>query len=159
MEENSMNKKLLFERAANTAFLNSTCIKVGVGCLFLSDSGMEYTTCNMSDDFNCKEHGYCFKARESGIYESCEETRHLCKAKHSEIRMIEFLEDNDIDISRGTIFVTRYPCITCTKALCKAGVKKVCYCGIQEISNEVKEEFMKHNVIVEWSKELDYEFK
>lgn len=150
------------DMAAEFAKHNTTCRKVAVGSCFVSNSNGDtniYLTAN-SGVHNCIKEGYCYKARVTGIYESSELTRKFCKATHSEIRMIEVLKNAGRTINKGdTLFVTRYPCINCAKAIDEFGFKSVIYGGVQEISDEVKEVFDKSGISYKWYPENDYEFQ
>lgn len=157
-----MTDEEYLKNAGNFADATSTCLKVGVGSCYVFDSSdgsrTVFYTSNMGEKDNCKKNGYCLKYKLSGIYESCEETRHLCAAKHSEIRMIDVLKKNSVNPSVGTLYVTRYPCIRCATELSKFGFKKVVYGGVQKISNEVEEVFKKMGVEYKWIPEVDNEF-
>lgn len=148
----------LFKEAYLYAKSNTTCRKVPVGALFLTHDSNKYLSCNKSKDINCIDLGECYKAKITGIYESCEETRKYCKAIHAEINIIDILKENNINPGGGILYVTRYPCYNCAANIVDYGIKHTRYCGRQEISNEVKELFNSHNVICEWIPELDFEY-
>jgi dCMP deaminase len=157
-----MNYIECLNKAYSYGKLYSTCLKVAVGSMFVTDEGKEYFGSNESSNDgrpanNCQANGYCYKAKESGIYESTEKTRYLCKAIHSEIHLLSKLKEKKVDPSKGTLFVTRYPCINCAKNLVAAGIKKVVYGGRLEISPDVNEIFNNASVSVEWVSECDYE--
>lgn len=145
--------------AAEMANNISTCKKVAVGsCFVQSNTGSIFCTANRSDKINCKELGECRKFKLSGIYESREETRHLCAATHSEINMINLLKRDNVSLSDGTLYVTRYPCLNCANELVKNGIMKLVYGGVQRISEQVEEIFIKNDVECSWIPECDYEF-
>lgn len=153
------NKEYL-DKAFSYAKKYTTCRKVAVGSLFLDENGKEYITCNrcLDNGFNCQKEGYCFKAKETGIYKSSEETRYACKSIHSEIHMINNLLLNMDDMSKGTLFVTRYPCYSCAKYIVsKSNISNIIYGGRQKISEEVSKLFDDNNVKYKWEKECDYE--
>lgn len=161
-----MNEKYFFDSAFEFAKCNSTCLKVNVGAVFAvpnrrAKNGFKlYHSCNRSNDVekNCQVLKECYKAKVTGIYESCEETRKYCSAIHAEINMIENLKIENVNPSNGVLYVTRYPCENCAKHVVEFGFTKVCYCGKQEISDEVKKIFEDNNVEVEWYPQYDYEF-
>lgn len=138
---------------------NTTCKKVAVGSLYLDDNNnVLHRTCNKSSDkHNCKDLNECYKAKVTGVYESVEWTRKYCKSKHSEIWMIEMLNNLDVNPEKGTLLVTRYPCESCANAIIKFGIKKVVYGGKQEISDEVKNIFDKYKVTYIHYPDVDYE--
>lgn len=133
--------------------------RFGVGSLYLDDNNnVVHKTCNRSvDNYNCKELNECYKASVSGHYESREDTRYLCKARHSEVWMVETLKNLDINPSLGTLLVTRYPCRNCSEVIAKFGIKNVIYGGKQEISDEVREIFEKYNINYKHYPDVDYE--
>lgn len=146
--------------AASHANKHSTCLKVGVGAAYIinnSDSKSDIVYSSNRGDINCKNIGECHKYKITGIYESCEETRKYCAAKHAEINLLETLKVMNIDPSGATIYVTRYPCINCARSLVDAKISKVVYGGRQEISDDVKRLFNDNHIDVEWHPECDYE--
>ena len=74
----------------------SGCIKVAVGAVWIPDdyerariySGAIFASNVNPEGYSCKENGECYKAKVTGIYESCEETRKYCKSTHAEINLI-----------------------------------------------------------------------
>lgn len=167
--DKSMEKEFIediFRKAYDHARMFTTCIKIPVGSIIVDEDGNYYHggNSNYSEDglHNCKKLGECYKAKVTGIYESCEETRKYCNAIHSEINAINTMKYklrrkfND-KVSSSTIFVTRYPCVNCAKEIVSSGLKRVFYCGNKEISNEVKEIFDKANVTYKWFPEYDFE--
>lgn len=156
-----MNPEVIFCRAADYADQNSTCRKVHVGACFVTDDGREFYSCNNGGTSNCNELGYCYKAYVTGIYESTEETRKYCQSTHAEINMLKTLKENNIDPSKGTLFVTRYPCVNCLAKSIEAGVKKIKFCGRSEgtTPEENKENAAKAGISYEWYPQYDFEFK
>ena len=138
---------------------HTTCKKVAVGSMYLDNNNtIIYKTCNKSlDGHNCKELDECYKAKVTGVYESVEWTRKYCKSRHSEVWMVEMLQQTDLNLSEGTLLVTRYPCKNCSEVVAKAGIKKVIYGGKQEISDEVREIFNKNNITYIHYPDVDYE--
>lgn len=155
--------KIYFDKAAEYADKNSTCRKVHVGSCFVTSDGREFLACNNGGTKNCNELGYCYKAKVTGIYESCEATRPYCQSVHSEVNMLKVLEDNNVDPSSGTLFVTRYPCRNCLKKCIEAGVKHIKFCGRSEGTDNIPEQNPKDcveaGVKYEWYPQYDYEYK
>lgn len=153
--------KKYFDIANDYALDNYTCCKVQVGSLFITEDGSEmYVTCNQNKDHNCREMGFCYKARESGIYESREETRHLCKAVHSEINMINLLKSKNIKPGEGVLFVTRYPCQACLKACIKFGIKNIFFAGYSKGTSpeELFDIAKKSKIVIKHFDKIDYEY-
>lgn len=156
-----LDVKNYFRSAFAHAKVNSTCRKVQVGAVCADHTGIIILACNKSEDDskNCVKIGECYKYKVTGIYESCEETRKYCSAIHSEINLINKLKKLGFEKALPTmvLFVTRYPCLNCARAICDYGFKTVYYSGIQEISDEVKELFNKNGVEYKWFPEYDFE--
>lgn len=148
----------IFNRIFDSIKYRSTCLKVTVGARYIGNT-VDFTTVNCSNDgHSCKDSNECYKYKITGIYESCEETRKFCKSIHAEINLLNELKEEGIsDLSEGEVFVTRYPCVNCAEELVKHNVRKISYCGKQEISQEVKDYLKNHKVEVYWYPEFDFE--
>lgn len=153
--------KNYFRSAFAYAEMNSTCRKVQVGAVCADHTGIVAWACNKSEDDskNCVKIGECYKYKVTGIYESCEETRKYCSAIHSEINLINELKEIGFGTAMPTmvLFVTRYCCENCARNIVNFGFKHVYYCGIQEISDEVKKLFDENCVEYKWFPEYDFE--
>lgn len=151
-----------FNKAYHHAKLHSTCTKLAVGSLFRrSDEDDVYLGCNKSDEINCRERKICNKFKVTGIYESNEETRKYCVAKHAEIDLLDQLRKDNISPSSGTVYVTRYPCRNCMQTLADAGVKRIYYCGKSEGTDPEFNNYIasKYNIDLRHFPQFDYEFK
>lgn len=161
MKLTSEQIKEMFDDAYEYSRMMSTCNKVNVGSLFLDTNGKRYhgANCNYDLDCNCLSNHECYKAKVSGIYESTEATRHLCKAVHAEDMLLRWMNSvkKKFDRDNGILFVTRYPCMNCAKLIIQSGIKHVYYAGRNSISSEVATIFSDNNVDVKWFKEYDYE--
>ena len=80
-----------------------------------------------------------------------------CRAIHSEVDAITTAARLGIPTKDSTMYVTRYPCEACARAIVSAKIKKVVYGRKQEISEETKKIFEAGNVSVEWLSDWDYE--
>lgn len=156
-DRDSLIKECLIE-ANNYAEARTTCYKIAVGSLFITANSIKYYSYNYNQNYNCREHNECYKARVSGKFYSTEETRHLCKAVHSEINMINILRQNNVNMSSGVLFVSRYPCESCCRTICTSGIKFVIYGGKVKISDEVEQLFKDNNVTVVHYPEIDFEY-
>lgn len=150
--------KTIFDSIIINARSTSTCNKLAVGSGFITTSGIFILESNRSIEHNCKLNNECYKAKLTGVYESVEWTRKYCKAIHAEVNMINRLKSLNIDPSEGTLYVTRYPCVNCANECVKAGFRHISYCGVKEISDEVKKIFDDANISVTWYPDIDYEF-
>lgn len=147
--------KELFYEAYEYAQKFSSCVKLSVGACFLANDGRKFFSCNNGGEHNCNAIGECYKAKVTGIYESCEETRKYCQAIHAEINMISKLKEEGVNPADGTLFVTRYPCENCARNVAEFGFKTIKYCGRQEVSDTVKG--ILSGLDVEWFPEIDFE--
>lgn len=154
-----MNYKEYLDRAYEYASKNTTCIKVAVGSLFLTNKGDQILSCNKSYFYSCKDMGYCYKLYKTGVYESCEDTRYACKSIHSEIGILNSLDELNYNPSNGILFVTRYPCLNCARAIAEAGIKNIVYGGRDPISDQVKNIFDEYKILYTHCPECDYEYK
>lgn len=157
--EEDRDNKLVLKWTNNYARENSTCYKVQVGSSY-RNGNMKLYTCNRNTEgYSCKDRQECYKAKVTGQFQSSEETRKYCKATHSEPLMIELLKSQypDEDVSQGTLYVTRFPCLNCARQIVDYGFKRVIYGGEQEVSDEVKDVFDKAGVYLKHYPDVDYE--
>lgn len=162
-KDKNMKYMLNLLRAGLYADNNSICIKVPVGSLYVGEDGTEIFASNNGgghgENIDCKKSGKCHKAEVTGIFISCEETRPFCASKHSEVRLIDKIDEEypELDVSRGTVYVSRYPCIDCMTHLAERGFKEVVYGGVQEISDEVYSKAKEYGIKVYWFPKIDNE--
>ena len=64
-----------------------------------------------------------------------------CRAVHSEVDAITQAARFGYSIHGATMYVTRYPCEACARAIVSAGIKTVYYGRSQEISEETQKIF------------------
>lgn len=133
---------------------NSTCSKVHVGSVI--------ETYNKGLIFGCN-HG-CSDCRTNGcrrikLYGNASKEHRLpsdCDAIHSEVDAICRAARHGIPIVEATIYVTRYPCESCARAIVSAGISKVVYGRNEEISEYTKQIFEAGDVSVrkvDWERE------
>ena len=153
---------LVLDSAQEYADKNSTCCKVKVGSCIIPDTNtfsnpFENTIhgCNHGY-YNCKQNG----CRRIKLYGNASKEHRLpsdCDALHSEIDAICKAAAKGIKIHGATIFVTRYPCEACARAIIASGIKKVFYGRKENISEYTAEMFYKAGVKVEkiesWERE------
>ena len=156
---------LVLDSAHEYANKNSTCCKVKVGSCIIPNGddslfGLETFKhavygCNHGYE-NCKENG-CRRIR---LYGEASKEHRLpsdCDSIHSEIDSICRAASKQILTKGATIFVTRYPCEACARAIVAAGIKKVVYGRKESISEYTAEIFSKNEVKVEkikgWERE------
>lgn len=126
----SVNERL--SAAQDYANKNSTCCKVQVGSVIVSNKGVVFG-CNhgMSD---CKNNG----CRRIKLYGNASKEHRLpsdCDAVHSEVDAIGRAAKLGFKTEGATIYVTRYPCEACARAIVSAGISEVIYGREQSISS------------------------
>lgn len=109
----------------------SGCCKVAVGCAIVKDEHIISLGANQTILSDCKSRG-CYRMRRYGDDGKIHRNPEDCSSVHSEIDAIAKLRES----AKGTtVYVTRYPCEGCAKALIAAGVSKVVYGGSTQISS------------------------
>jgi dCMP deaminase len=131
--------------ASDYAKRMSGCKKVAVGSVIVSCEGKPISLGANRVDFNlCKTKG-CLREEKYGDYSRQHRNPDDCRAIHSELDAIASAQ---CDLSEATIFVTRYPCEACARAIAAAGIPKVVYGREQEISDMTKELFEGYGIEV-----------
>lgn len=130
----------------------SRCVKAQVGARIVSPLQLK----TISDGFNitmpdsCKSVG-CHRVAVYGE-NSCEHRLPSdCYALHAEICAISMaaMKSNKSTINK-TMVVTRYPCEACARAIVAAGIMRVVYGGVEEISEQTRQIFSKNDVDVQF---------
>jgi dCMP deaminase len=129
----------LLRLAGHFANEKSSCSKVKVGSLLIDQHG------RVTYGANRVIPNTCDTEKESWADKDCNKNGHCVSTIHSEIDAIIKAKT---DLIRGTIFVTRYPCEACARAIVVAGIKKVYYGRERAISDETKSIFDAYNVEV-----------
>ncbi len=94
----------------------STCDRLSVGCIIVKDKRI------VSTGYNGSVKGH----------EHCSEAGHLLNDQGRCIRTIHAEQNalifaNRDDLSGATVYVTHYPCETCSKLLAQAGIARIVY--------------------------------
>lgn len=132
------------------ALVNSGCSKVVVGSAI---SSLPIPGCagswgaNITLPVSCNEKG-CMRVEKYGENSKLHRNPEDCRAVHSEIDAICKAARNGISTQGKTIFVTRYPCEACARAIVDAGIKRVVYGRKQKCSEETMNIFKSGNVAV-----------
>lgn len=139
--------------ADNYAKKHSTCKKTAVGCYIVSEDDWRTVIGKGANagKINCKEVG-CL--REELYGNNSKEHRADCRCTHSEINALNSVTKKE-KLKGATVFVTRYPCYNCAKALVASGIKKVIYGRGFEIEEKTKKLFKRNNIKVRWIKSFD----
>ena len=141
-------------RAQNYAEQNSTCAKVHVGALIITEDGhLVYGSNN--GVMNCKKHG-CRRVRLYGENSKIHRLPSDCDALHSEIDAICKAASKGLNLENAAIYVTRYPCEACARAIGASGIKKIYYGRNESISEYTQVILQNYGVDVEkvnWTEE------
>ena len=131
--------------ASTYAKLHSGCIKVQVGCVIAKDSKILALGANRTIPNFCRTSRGCLRVEKYGENTKDHRNPEDCRAIHSEIDAICNSRDN---LTGAVMYITRYPCEDCARAIVAAGIKKVVYGRDQEISPETARIFGYYNVDV-----------
>ena len=129
--------KQWLDMAYKYAIAHSGCQKVSVGCVIVKDVCGTETIASMGANRtlpqNCKSMG-CWRKQIYGDDSKAHRGPADCMALHSEIDALTMAARNGVRVSGSTVYVTRYPCEACARALAAAGVAEVIYGGTTKAS-------------------------
>ena len=109
---------------------SSGCNKVAVGSVIIKQGQIVALGANRVFGNECKHHG-CHRMRLYGEDSKNHRNPEDCLSIHSEI---DAIAQAKTDLEGSTIFVTRYPCEGCTKAIIAAGISEVYYGGTTRVT-------------------------
>lgn len=135
----------MLKLASAYAKLQSGCLKVQVGCVIAKDSKILALGANRTIPNLCKTSRGCLRIEKYGENTKDHRNPEDCRAIHSEIDAICNSFDN---LTGAVMYITRYPCEDCARAIVAAGIKTVVYGRDQEISPETARIFEYYNVDV-----------
>lgn len=137
----------------NTLYLNmaqafadkfSGCTKVAVGSVIVpyhgDEEGIMVFGTNRAIPNLCRNRG-CLRLEKYGDKSKEHRAPADCRALHSEIDAISTAASRGISTHGSTIYVTRYPCESCARAIVQAGIKDVYYGRNECISEETSRIF------------------
>lgn len=130
--------------ASRAAARLSGCLKVKVGSVIVKDGKVVSVGVNKTDMNLCKTKG-CLRI---AVYGNDSKNHRLpsdCRAIHSEVDAICKAGQN---LTGATIYVTRYPCESCARAIAASGITTVVYGREQEISYNTRKIFGGNNIKV-----------
>lgn len=125
----------------------SGCLKVAVGSLIEKDDVIISMGANRCIPNLCKTSRGCLRVEKYGEDSKSHRNPEDCRAIHSEIDALAHAQQSTVG---ATIYVTRYPCEGCAKAIIAAGIKEVVYGGTAQISQMTKDMFDSYGVHVLW---------
>lgn len=125
----------------------SSCAKVQVGSVLVNADGTKMILGTNHGVCDCKKKG-CRRIKLYG--ENTKEHRlpSDCDSIHSEVDVIAQAAKMGIKTQNGTLYVTRYPCEACARAIGAAGIKEVIYGREEDISDYTKKIFRYYGVTV-----------
>lgn len=112
----------------------SGCKKVAVGSAIVNQERVIALGANRAVPDLCKTPSGCLRVEKYGEDSKNHRNPEDCRAIHSEIDAICSAASSGVSVKGSSIFVTRYPCEGCAKAIIAAGIKKVYYGGTAHIS-------------------------
>ncbi len=108
----------------------SGCNKVSVGSVIVKDNHIISFGANRCIPDTCRILG-CYRKAKFGDDSKVHRNPEDCRAVHSEIDALSNLRES---AEGATIYVTRYPCEGCMKAIISAGIAEVVYGGTSQVS-------------------------
>jgi dCMP deaminase len=112
----------------------SGCTKVKVGAIIERDNKILGIGANKAIPNLCRYRG-CMRVEKYGENSKLHRNPEDCRAIHSEIDAICSSSESLVG---ATIYITRYPCEACARAIVAAGITKVVYGREQVISKETE---------------------
>lgn len=133
----------------------STCTKVKVGSYIKTVSGRTIFGCNVGIGYDCRKEG-CRRIKLYGEASKYHRLPSDCASLHSEINAIATAAAEGVSLKGATIFVTRYPCEACARAIASSGIVKVVYGRKEAISKQTELILDSAGVIVE---QVDFDWE
>lgn len=136
----------------------SGCNKVAVGSVIVKQREIIAFGANQAVIDLCKTQRGCLRMEKYGDDSKSHRNPEDCRAIHSEIDAICSAASVGVSVDGAEIFVTRYPCEGCAKAIIAAGIKRVFYGGTTRISQQTADMFDEYNVectyIPDWKEDM-----
>lgn len=119
----------------------SGCTKVSVGSIIVDGKGevLSFGANRVLGNW-CKNDG-CLRIAKYGDNAKTHRNPDDCLAIHSEIDAICDAARKGMSVAGATIYVTRYPCENCARAIAASGIKHVVFGRNQPISEQTKAMF------------------
>ena len=137
-----MRKPIMIKSWLDMAYLyaqkTSGCRKVAVGSVIEKDNVVVAMGSNQAMPDLCKSPRGCLRVEKYGEDSKIHRNPADCRAIHSEVDAICAAAMQGQSTKGATIFVTRYPCESCAKAIVAAGITQVLYGGTADISEETQ---------------------
>lgn len=140
-----MTSKQYLDLAHLYAAHTSGCNKVSVGSVIVKDQKVLSLGANKALPDLCNHRG-CLRFERYGEDSKAHRCPEDCRAIHSEIDAICSAAYTGVSVEGASIYVTRYPCESCAKAIISSGIKKVFYGGTARISEQTQDMFERYGV-------------
>ena len=143
-----------FMMLAKLAATRSTCISRPVGAVLVKNNHVLATGYNgsIAGAPHCTEQEQCFRRQQKVP----DDVKHIyCRSSHAEANIVAQAAKSSVDIFGSILFTTLYPCYTCYKLLCSAGVSTVYYESKYEsvnVDQNFNKIFMEDNGPITFSK-------
>lgn len=150
-----MNKETIhwLDLAHRHAHDYSGCWKVTVGSVIVSKEGEVISFGTNRSIPNCKVYG-CRRIQLYGNDNKTHRGPADCNALHSEIDALVRKTQSTLG---ATMYITRYPCEGCARAIVASGIKRVFFGRQQNVSELTEQIFEEYNVEAVWCKGWDAE--
>lgn len=129
--------KMYLELAGKYANHMSGCTKVKVGCCIVKNDTVVAMGANRAVPDICKHRG-CLRVELYGDNSKEHRNPGDCRAIHSEIDAISKAARNGINLEGAVMYVTRYPCEACARAIAASGISYVVYGRNQPLNNATR---------------------
>lgn len=137
----TLNWKGYLDMAQLYANNMSGCKKVAVGSAIVWEGQIVSLGANRGVPDLCKTPRGCLRVEKYGEDSKSHRNPEDCRAIHSEIDAICSAACMGIPLAGSSVFVTRYPCEGCAKAIIAAGITQVYYGGTALISEQTANMF------------------
>ncbi len=139
--EAEMNRNMYYLTLAGDYAKSTTgCTKVSVGSCIKTRDNIIVLGANRVINHLCQSKG-CLRIEKYGNSSKAHRNPEDCRAIHSEVDAIGNAARRGANTAGATIYVTRYPCEACARAIVAAGIKHVVYGRNQLISPMTEEIF------------------
>lgn len=129
-----------FKLAETYAQSATGCCKIAVGSVIVRNGVVLALGANRAVPDLCRARG-CLRQEKYGDDSKAHRNPEDCRAIHSEIDAISNAARAGVALEGSMLFVTRYPCENCAKAIIAAGISVVYYSGSAKISSATTELF------------------
>lgn len=154
--KSSKDSHVMLSRAQVYANAHSTCAKVKVASLIVNSDFVVTMGCNHGVERNCCKEG-CHRIEKYGENSKLHRLPSDCVSIHSEVDAICKAANHGVKLEGAAIFVTRYPCEACARAITQSGIRKVVYGRKEGISEMTEKMFDSAGIEVVHVEDWDYD--